>query len=465
MRALPDDLEQGTIVVLPSATFPSSELRKIIGIQYYEERLLCTALLLRHPDLRIVYLTSLPVDEAVVDYYLRFVPDPAAARRRLHLVAVGNPEPRALTEKVLEAPEVMKQVRDLAGRQAYVLPFNVTPLEAELSEWLDLPVFGPRIDLVELGSKSGSRRVARRAGVPVLEGEEDVWSAGHVEAALERLRARRPDAVAALVKLNNGFSGQGTAIVELSGDGSLSEADVTCIASEETWTSFTAKLAAEGGIVEELVRGPEVISPSVQVRITPAGAVEILSNHDQILGGLENQVYLGCSFPARADYRLDIQDCTRRVGEVLAADGVVGPFGIDFVLVPDDGGYRPHLTEINLRMGGTTHPFWMTRLVTGGLYDQSTGELVTNRGPRTYIATDNLKHEALVGATPAGIIAEVDRRGLAYDSATGTGVTLHLLGALREHGKMGVTCIAETTEDARALYQEVTATLTGPMWL
>src|SRR4029077_3385142 len=103
MRPLPDDLEQGTIVVLPSATLPSSELRKIVGIQYYEERLLCTALLLRHPDLRIVYLTSLPVDEAVVDYYLRFVPDPADARGRLHLVAVGNPEPRALTEKVLEA--------------------------------------------------------------------------------------------------------------------------------------------------------------------------------------------------------------------------------------------------------------------------------------------------------------------------------------------------------------------------
>src|SRR5438270_484536 len=136
--------------------------------------------------------------EIIVDYYLRFLADPADARSRLHLVAVGNPEPRALTEKVLEAPEVMEQVRDLAGQQAYVLPFNVTPLEAELSEWLDLPVFGPRIDLVELGSKSGSRRVARRAGVPVLDGEEDVWSAEHVEAALERLRARRPDAVAAL---------------------------------------------------------------------------------------------------------------------------------------------------------------------------------------------------------------------------------------------------------------------------
>src|SRR5438270_13754785 len=132
VRPLPDDLEQGTIVVLPSATFPSSELRKIIGIQYYEERLLCTALLLRHPDLRIVYLTSLPVDEAIVDYYLRFLADPADARSRLHLVPVGEDSGRALTSKVLDAPAVLDEVRRLVGgaEQAYDRPFNVTPLAA-----------------------------------------------------------------------------------------------------------------------------------------------------------------------------------------------------------------------------------------------------------------------------------------------------------------------------------------------
>ena len=71
------DLEHGTIVVLPSATFPESELRKIVGIQHYEERLLCTVLRLAIPEQRMVYITSLPIDPVVVDYYLRFVPDPA----------------------------------------------------------------------------------------------------------------------------------------------------------------------------------------------------------------------------------------------------------------------------------------------------------------------------------------------------------------------------------------------------
>ena len=64
-RAL-SDLHDGTIVVLPSITFPVEELQKIIGIARYEERLLCLLLLLRAPRVRMVFVTSLPVDEAVV---------------------------------------------------------------------------------------------------------------------------------------------------------------------------------------------------------------------------------------------------------------------------------------------------------------------------------------------------------------------------------------------------------------
>ena len=70
LRAL-SDLDRGTIVVLPSATFPEAELRKIVGIQHYEERLLCTTLRLANPEQRIVYITSLPLDEAIIEYYLR----------------------------------------------------------------------------------------------------------------------------------------------------------------------------------------------------------------------------------------------------------------------------------------------------------------------------------------------------------------------------------------------------------
>jgi hypothetical protein len=57
------------------------------------------------------------------------------------------------------------------------------------------------------------------------------------------------------------------------------------------------------------------------------------------------------------------------------------------------------------------------------------------------------------------VIEQVRRRGLAYDHPSRTGVTLHLLGALREHGKMGATCIADDADAADALYHELVATL------
>jgi hypothetical protein len=463
VRAL-SELERGTIVVLPSATFPESELRKIVAIQHYEERLLCTTLLLRDPELRIVYITSLPVDEAIIEYYLRFLPDPAGARHRLHMVVVGEDSGRALTAKVLDAPHVIDKVRSLVGEaeQAYVLPFNITALEGRFAELIGIPLFGAAPELAVLGSKTGSRRAARKAGVAVLDGEEDLRSVAEVDAAIEGLHARRPQAEAVVVKLNDGFSGQGNAIVELDGFSSLESSAVTFCADEESWPSYAAKVQDGGAVVEELVRAPGVVSPSVQLRITPGGAVEVLSNHDQILGGLEGQVYLGCRFPARPGYRLDIQERARRVGEVLAADGVVGAFGIDFVLMPSNEGYDIRLSEINLRMGGTTHPFWMARLVTGGVYDPSIGELVAGGRAKSYVASDNLKGTALLGHTPADVIAEVEAAGLAFDQKRGTGATLHLLGALPNFGKMGVTCIADSHEDANALYEEVTAALVRP---
>src|SRR5215218_5155725 len=143
----PLDLGEGTVVVLPSLSFPTAELRKIVGIGYYEERLLFLLLLLRRPGVKIVYLTSMPVEEAVVDYYLSFLPDPAGARSRLHMLAAGDPAPRSLTAKLLDRPELLDRVRELCDGPggAFVQPFNVTASEQELSERLGLPLLQDRV--------------------------------------------------------------------------------------------------------------------------------------------------------------------------------------------------------------------------------------------------------------------------------------------------------------------------------
>lgn len=446
--------------MVPSISFPVAELDKIIAVQRYEERMLFLALLLRNPDVRVVYVTSSPVDPVIVEYYLRFLPDPAAARDRLTMVDIGDPAVGSLSEKILARPEAVDRLRSLGVDGGTMLPFIVTPAEEAVARVLGLTVFGAPARLAWLGSKSGSRKVAVRAGVPRIEGAEDLFSVDAVAAGVAAIEAHRPSAEAVVVKLNNGFSGQGNAILQLDGiSDPLPASKTTFCANEESWPTYAAKIEAEGAIVEELLRAEGLQSPSVQLRILPGGAVEVISTHDQILGEPEGQVYLGCRFPAAAAYRAGIVEEARRVGEVLAGEGVIGSFGIDFVVPPDGPVY---LSEINLRMGGTTHPYWMARLATGAGYDQATGELVTSTGrPRCYVATDNLKSRHLAERTPADVIAMVDGSGLAFDPATGIGVTLHLLGAVPGYGKLGATCIEETAAAADDLYRRLVTLVTN----
>lgn len=448
----------GTLLVVPSISFPPAELAKITAVQAYEQRMLFLLLLLDDPGRRIVFVTSMPVDPAVVDYYLRFVADPASARDRLALVDLGDPSIGSLSEKILRRPDVVERLRTLVPDGATMVPFNVTPAEAGVATALGVTLHGPPPRLARLGSKSGAREVAHRAGVPTPEGAENLFSLDAVAEAIAAIRRRRPAAEAVVVKLDHGFSGIGNAIVELDGLADpLPASKTTFCAADESWATYAAKVAADGAIVEQLLRVPGLQSPSVQLAVEGSGTVDILSTHDQILAGPENQVYIGCRFPAAARYRSAIVAEAERVGDVLAGEGVLGSFGIDFLVTPAGDVY---LSEINLRLGGTTHPYWMARLAGGAAYDRAAGELVRADGRRLcYTATDNLKLARLVGSKPAEVIALVEDAGLAFEPAAGAGVAVHLLAAVPGHGKLGATCIAGTPDDADELYARLVTAL------
>jgi hypothetical protein len=264
-----------------------------------------------------------------------------------------------------------------------------------------------------------------------------------------------------VIKLNNGFSGQGNAMVTWSGaDADLADRETIFCATGETWSSFAAKIAGDGAIVEQLVHARSA-SPSAQAWISPAGEVTVVSTHDQVLGGPGGQVYLGCRFPAEPVYRTEIIAHTRAVGRHLADAGVVGPFAIDFSVRPaSDDDTRSHicLSEINLRIGGTTHPFGMAVAVTGARTDATTG-LHTHDGDRVYVSTDNLKEPGLVGITPREVITRVQEAGLGFDAERRCGITLHLLGAVQQYGKLGAVCIARSYAEAEAMLSDLTALL------
>jgi hypothetical protein len=212
-----------------------------------------------------------------------------------------------------------------------------------------------------------------------------------------------------------------------------------------------------GGIVEELVEADGIRSPSAQLRIGPQGGVELISTHDQILGGATGQTYLGCRFPADASYRAKISELGHRVGEVLRDHGVVSRFGVDFVAYRDaSGGWRLPAVEINLRMGGTTGPLLALQFLTAGRLDSDTGLFRSARGAeKYYTATDNLSSSTYKGLLPEDFIDILAGSHVGFDSATETGAVFHMIGSLSQFGKIGVTTIGDSMAEADATYRRV----------
>ena len=145
---------------------------------------------------------------------------------------------------------------------------------------------------------------------------------------------------------------------------------------------------------------------------------------------------------------------------MLKQQGVLGRFSIDFISVKEGDAWKHYAIEINLRKGGTTHPFMMLQFLTDGEYDPETGLYLTPTGqPRYYYASDNLQHENYQGLTPDDLIDISVYHDLHFHSASQEGVMFHLIGALSEFGKLGVVCIGDSLDAAKALYKHTVEVL------
>ncbi len=455
-----------TVVIVPSITFDREVMSRIAGVVHYEERMLCLLLLLRMPRTRVVYITSTPIAGTIVDYYLHLLPGIPGqhARKRLVLLSCYDASDAPLTAKILARPRLIQRVKEAIPdpHRAHLTFFTVTPLEKRLGLALDLPVYGCDPALSCWGSKSGSRKIFKEAGIPAPAGFEDLRDARDIAGALAGLKRMRPQMRRAVVKLNEGFSGEGNAIFDFAAvpEGSGLEAwiadrlaGLAFEAHGMTLDAYLEKFQAMGGIVEEFLEGANKRSPSAQFRVDPLGRLAAISTHDQVLGGQNAQVFLGCRFPANAAYRLSIQELGMRAGEALAAKGVLGRFGIDFISAADGEGWRHYAIEINLRKGGTTHPFLMLQYLTGGDYDPATGLFVAPSGrPCFYYASDNLHSDRYCGLSPYDLIDIAATQGLHFNGATQEGVVFHLIGALSQFGKLGILAIGNSAEKAHALY-------------
>jgi hypothetical protein len=180
-----------------------------------------------------------------------------------------------------------------------------------------------------------------------------------------------------------------------------------------------------------------------------------------MLGGPSGQSYLGARFPANPAYASVIMCEAAKVGKRLAAEGVVGRFALDFIVARSaKGDWESYAIEVNLRKGGTTHPFLTLQYLTDGRYQPETGVFTTSRGhEKCYVASDHVESPQYSVFTPDDLFDVVSRHRLHFDHTSQTGVVLHMLSAVGDVGRLGVTAIADTPDQADALYQRFVAVL------
>jgi len=462
-----------TIVVVPSMSIEAISSGAVM--QAYEERFLFLLLLLRQPRARLIYVTSQTILPSIVEYYLDLLPGviSSQARPRLFLPSPMDGSVRPLSDKLLARPQLIERIRSLImdPNRAHLIPFNTTDREKELAVRLGIPMYGADPKFFPMGTKSGCRKIFMGEDVPHPLGYEDMGNEEDLLNAIAQMRVKKPSIEQVMVKLNEGVSGEGNAIVDLNALPAPGSSKELPMLKERlrtmqfelegvTYDGYMKKLQERKAVVEERIMGEQFRSPSVQLRVTPLGKVELLSTHDQLLGGPSGQSYLGCVFPADTGYAALITREAAKIGRRLAKEGVIGRFALDFVVVRSNGKWEPYAIEINLRKGGTTHPFLTLQFLTDGTYDPETAIFTAPNGrQKFFVASDHVESPQYRMLTPDDLFDIVVRHNLHFGQTRQTGVVFHMMSALGELGRMGLTAVGNSHEEAKATYDRAIAVL------
>jgi hypothetical protein len=391
-------------------------------------------------------------------------------------VELDDDSERHLSEKVLADDRLIARLRrtlELADRAGHTVEglacFASSPRMAALAAALGVPLLESDPRSLGWGHKSGSRQVFRAAGVPHPPGsyvaDHDIASLAARLAAL--VRAHGPGRW--MVKLDHGFgSGHGNALVDIATDRpDAVERDLRTrlrpLGAGVRRSRFLQWLTETGAVAERHLGGavgPGGRQPGALAHLTPrpgsAARIELLGVHDQLIG--DGGDYIGCRHPAASAYRDVARTQARRVFTALAARGVTGHVGVDFLPAGPAGAL--FATEINVRQTGSTHPHRTVRAVLPGARNAS-GELIGGDGhPICFRATDTVVVPSCRGIEAAHLITALRcSPRLALDCRTGRGVVPHLWPALSRFGKIGVTAIGRSATECDSLLTEFTALL------
>lgn len=456
-----DHGENVTLVCLPSLTFEPEHIKDILGISHYEMRCLWEVLNASKDHVKVVFICSRPIQESILEDMLSNLPNPQNARERVEVISVdplNKFKGQTLVDKAMNNQKILNTLkRQFKNELAVLRCFVTTEKEKHFAEELGIPFWGMDPELSFYHSKSGNHALFEQADIPRADHEREIKSLRSLKTAIKKLWSRWPYAKRFMFKFDHGVSGNGLALMDLDVnynqffDLSIGEKNKyldRLIQSLEfkgkklSKKEFTSHLS-QGAVLERFFEGENKTSPSGQAVIHPSGEIELLSTHEQILAPC-GVTYLGCKFPANSSYRKEVENYTYEVAQTLSFNGVIGPVSVDYLVV-EENGKTPSIyaIEINIRQGGTTHPFQTASRILSASYNQETGSLEDANGHhRVYSSYDNLVLNGKHGRDIQALRDLLKDHGLIFNKKSKSGFVFHMVSALEEFGKCGYTLVA-----------------------
>ena len=492
------------LVLVNSLSYPHDP--GLVGGEFYDVRPLAQILFAKDPNLQLVYVTAMPISQSVIHHVLRGRSDADEILKRVHFISINDSGTENLAAKlvmpkhaedVAKIKAVVDRLRSETGAPA-ASQFYMTDANAwKLTAAFGIPdaIFGFHPSLERWTGKYGNRKVmadvlsrfktrSSKVRVRMADGEEGIFNVEQVVDAIDRVRARHPGLAKVAIKLEQGTSGGGNIFRDIArwGDPTMTHQD-KIDQIESTLRDFTIGIADpksflellghEGAVVEEFVEDyslPGVTFPSCQADIAPDGSIQIVSTHEQILK--DRNVYMGVDYLAKPAYRGVLREVTQAMGRKLAQEGVIGRIAVDFAAVPRaDGTYDVFVIEINVRLGGTTHPLIAAKELTDAYYDGK-GELrrAGDNLPVRYRAMDhdvraNLAADVSRGLPGVGedeflaFFERPENRDILFNKSTRKGTVFHLLPAVRLSGNVGYTIIGTSKREVDGMQARLTELL------
>lgn len=474
-----------TFVVVSGMNSDKLNLSRVKGLKYYEERMLFFLFLLKYKRTKIIYVTSDGFNTNLFDYYINLISHKKKEildiKSRLTHISVKNNQYLALTDKVLHSQKAIRQINEsvLNKKTTILRCYNPSKSERDLALMLNIPLFGSAEKFDYVGTKSGSRKVFKLAELDnLIPGTGYIKNFHDLSLAMAKLIKNYPTYQKLVIKLDQGASGRGNCVFDVKNFVEDNEIEISVRTDleklatkinkniknyckfeleDETFEHYQREFNKIGGIVELYITGKISFSPSVQLAISTEGNPTIVSTHEQILGGTEKQKYLGCAFPALSEYRKSIIKEAKKVASWMAKKGMIGQFGIDFVAVKNKPEDKPKIypIEINLRKGGTTHPFRIAYYLTRSKYNKNDGLLYNGKVPVYYISRDFIVDEKYKKIEPNELINLVKNSAITFNKNTNQGVLVFMSGTIREHGRFGAICIGHTPEVADQYFKKL----------